>query len=346
MSKEDVNLIVPFGYSETQPEREDLLHFVIEKCVGDQTYPNLRTVLVESSNRPTQETYAKAYCDEYVYLPLKNGIYSPAIVQNEGFLRSSGSEFTYIHQADFLLPPEMIERSLEQMKELDAPVIFPFFSSMNLSKPLTDAMIQGVVNWKTVLSALEKINEKVRLETHRIGIVERRYLDSNELLPLVSILPPELQVSFLLGLCSKEIWGEDDGAFTYFGDSFKVVQPSETLVKYRPGGRAKASYLARSADYDKAGGSPSYVGWGYEDLGFWARIQALYDYRRQNDGDMYFKGVSTSTNYPIVHIWHSTTNRPDYFGMMAENKRLYEAFLALPLDEKIKSIKPLGKFNH
>ncbi len=344
MSKEDVNIIVPFGYSETQPERETLLHFVVEECVNTQTYPNIRTILVESSNSPTQANYAKNYCDEYIFLPLQNGIYSPAIVQNEGFLRATNSEFTYIHQADFILPPEMVERSLEKMKELNAPVIFPFFSSVNLSKPLTEAITQGRVDWTKVLAALETINTGVRLDTHQVGIVDRKYFSPDELSPLVLALPPELQVESLLGLNPEEIWGINEGTFTYFGDSFRVVQPSETLLKYRPGGRAKASYLTRSAEYDRMGGSPSYVGWGYEDLGFWARAQALYDYKRARDGDMYFDNQSVSTNYPIIHLWHSTTNRADYFAMMDENKRQYETFLAMTPDQQVTSIQPLGKY--
>jgi hypothetical protein len=341
--KEDVNLLVPFGYSEAQPEREALLHFVVEKCVGAQTYPNIRTVLVESSNAPTQAAYAKQYCDEYVFIPLQDGMYSPAIVQNEGFLRSTGSEFTYIHQADFILPPEMVERSLERMKELSAPVIFPFFSSVNLSKPLTEAVTNGTVDWKNVLAALEEINVGVRQETHEIGIVERKYLTPDELSPLVRVLPPDLQVESLLGQNPEEIWGINDGNFTYFGDSFRVVQPSETLLKYRPGGRAKGSYLTKSTEYDRMGGSPSYVGWGYEDLGFWARAQALYDYKRARDGDMYFGDRSVSTNFPIIHLWHSTTDRADYFAMMDENKRQYEAFIALTPEQQRRSILPLGK---
>lgn len=343
MRKEDVNVIVPFGYSEAQPEREDLLRFVIEECIGGQTYPNMRTVLVESSDNPTQETYAKAYCDEYHFLPLEDGIFSTATVQNEGYLRSKDSKYTYIHQADFLLPPEMIEQALEQMGELNAPFIFPFFSSVNLSKPLTEAIVQGILKWTTVLSTLVKINEKVRLETHRIGIIERKYLDSSELFPLTAVLPPELQVSVLLGLSDEEIWGKDDGAFTYFGDSFRVIKPSETLVKYRPGGRAKASYLVHSTDYDRVGGPPNYIGWGYEDLGFWARVQAMYDYERRRDGDMYYRDHSISTNFPIIHLWHSTTRRKDYFDQMKTNKELYEAFLTMSREEKRKQIKPLGK---
>lgn len=341
--KEDINLIIPFGYSEAQPERESILHFVIEKCVSAQTYPNVRTVLVESSKKPTQAAYAKKYCDEYIFLPLQNDIYSPAIVQNEGFLRSTNSEFTYIHQADFILPSEMIERSLEKMKEINAPVIFPFFSSINLSKPLTEAITQGVVDWKNVLSALKTINTNVRLETHRIGIVDRKYLNPDELSPLILALPQDLQIERLLRLNPEEIWGVNDGNFTYFGDSFKVAQPSETLLKYRPGGRAKGSYLAKSTEYDRMGGSPSYVGWGYEDLGFWARAQALYDYKRAKDGDMYFGNKSISTNYPIIHLWHSTTGRADYFAMMDENKRQYEAFITQTPEQQIQSIRPLGK---
>lgn len=343
MRKEDVNVIIPFGYSEAQPEREDLLRFVIEECIGSQTYSNTRTVLVESGDKPTQEAYAKTHCDEYHFLPLEDGIFSAATVQNEGYLRSKNSEYTYIHQADFLLPPKMIEQALEKMRELNAPFIFPFFSSMNLSEPLTKAMVRDIVKWTAVLSALEKINEEIRLETHGIGIAERRYLNTVELFPLTSILPPELQVSALLELGAEKIWGEDDGAFTYFGDSFKVIEPSETLVKYRPGGRAKASYLAHSTDYDRVGGPPNYIGWGYEDLGFWARVQAMYDYDRREDGDMYYKNNSISTNFPIIHLWHSTTRKKDYFAMTEHNRKLYEAFLILSREEKRKQIKPLGK---
>ena len=340
--KEDVNLLVPFGYSDTQPEREDLLHFVIEKCVANQTYPNTRIVLVECSEKPTQETYAKANCDQYVFLP-QHGVYSAGGVQNEGFLRAKPAQYIYLHQADFLLPPEMVEKTVEQIANMDAPVIFPFFSSVNLSKPLTEAVVSGPVNWQEALFALTQINAGVRKETNRTGILERKYFSEADLRPLLSILPVQLQIGFLMSLGAEKIWGKDDGAFTYFGDSFQVVKPSETLIKYRPGGRAKASYLCRSEDYIKLGGSPEYVGWGYEDLGFWARVQAMYDYKRGDDGEMYFKNTSVSTDYPIVHLWHSTINKPDYFGMMETNRKLYEEFLAMTREEKLKFIKPLNK---
>ncbi len=345
MSKEDINLIVPFGYVETQPERETLLHFVVEECVQKQSYPNIRIVLVESSNQPTQSSYAKQNCDEYIFLPRQQGLYSPGAVQNEGFMRSKNTEYTYIHQADFLLPPEMVEKTVERMKELDAPFIFPFFSSVNFSKPLTDALTQHKVDWKTILSAMETINKDIRKETHKIGIVDRRYLSPSELKPLILTLPNDLHIENLEQLELIDIWGEDDGNFTYFGDSFKVVQSSECLVKYRPGGRAKASYLAKSVDYDKTGGSPNYVGWGYEDLGFWARVQALYDYKRAKDGDMYYEDNSISTNYPIIHLWHSTTNNADYFAMMNKNRMKYESFIALSRNEQRELIKPLGKYD-
>lgn len=342
--KEDANLIVPFGYAEAQPERETLLHFVVEECVRKQSYPNVRVVLVESSARPTQASYAKQYCDEYVFLPRDQGLYSAAIVQNEGFMRATTAEYTYIHQADFLLPPEMVEMTIERMKELEAPVIFPYYSSVNFSKPLTEALTGHRVDWKAVLAAMVTINTDIRKETHKIGMVDRRYLSPAEIKPLILALPEDLHIEDLAQLDPTEIWGVDDGNFTYFGDSFKVVQPSEYLVKYRPGGRAKASYLARSVDYDKSGGSPNYAGWGYEDLGFWARVQALYDYKRTKDGDMYFNGHSVSTDYPIIHLWHSTTGSADYFAMMDGNKRRYESFIALSRDEQRAAIKPLGKY--
>lgn len=345
MSKEDVNVIVPFGYVEAQPERETLLHFVVEECVQKQSYPNVRIVLVESSDQPTQMSYAKQNCDEYIFLPRSQELYSAGTVQNEGFMRSKDAEYTYLHQADFLLPPEMVERTVDRMNELEAPFIFPYFSSVNFSKPLTEALTQGKVDWKTVITAMETINKDVREETHKIGIVDRRYLSPSELIPLVLALPDDLHIENLEQLEPKKIWGQDDGNFTYFGDSFKVVQPSEYLLKYRPGGRAKASYLAKSADYDKSGGSPPYVGWGYEDLGFWARVQALYDYKRAKDGDMYYKGQSVSTNYPIIHLWHSTSDNADYFAMMNENRMKYESFIALSRTEQRESIKPLGKHN-
>jgi len=103
-------------------------------------------------------------------------------------------------------------------------------------------------------------------------------------------------------------------------------------------------YLARSIDYDRIGGSPEYTGWGYEDLGLWARVQAFFDYKRSTDGDMYFNNKSVSTDYPIIHLWHSTTNRENYFAPMEKNKKLYENYLALTREEKVKTIKPLGKY--
>lgn len=345
MTNPEVNILVPFGYSEVQPEREALLHFVIENCVHDQTYKNTRITLVESSTSPTQERYALQNCDSYIFLPINGGVYSPALVQNTGFLKSKDTEFTYVHQADFLLPPNMIECAVAKMIELDAPFIFPYFSSINLSKPLTEALLNQTVNWKHIVNALETINTSVRGETNVSGMAKRKYFNSAEIAPLVLVLPPELQVASLLALSNQQVWGEDDGNFTYFGDSFQVVQPSETLVKYRPGGRAKASYLARSVEYDRVGGSPNYVGWGYEDLGLWARVQAFYAYERKKDGDMYFNDKSFSTNHPIIHLWHSTANRLEYFAKTEENRLSYENFVAMSREEKVKAVQPLGKYS-
>jgi hypothetical protein len=345
MSKEDVNVIVPFGFNEAQPEREALLHFVVEECIGSQTYPNIRTVIIESSYKPTQQAYAKKYADEYHYIPLNGQLFSPAIVQNEGFLRSKHSNYTYIHQADFLLPPEMVDIAIDKMKDLHAPFVFPYFSSMNLSKPLTDALISNTVDWTRVLERLAQINHGTRKETNNTGIENRKYLSDEELQILESILPPYLQVNYLLTLGNQHLWGEDDGQFNYFGDSFKAVQSSEALVKYRPGGRAKASYLANSRDYDHIGGPPNYIGWGYEDLGLWARVQAVYNYHRGNDGEMYFNNISVSTDYPIVHIWHSTTQSHDYFAMTEPNRQAHEAFMAMSREDQAKSLIPLGKYS-
>src|SRR5260221_7614727 len=136
--KETTNAIVPFGFSVKQPERVELLHFITEKCLREQTAKNLRLILIESSQDPTQSKYAKTHFDEYHFLPTGKDEFGPGKVQNAGFELSTPSSHTYIHQADFLINKNGVRFAKEIMTQRNAQFEFLYFFSINFSKPITE----------------------------------------------------------------------------------------------------------------------------------------------------------------------------------------------------------------
>jgi len=339
INDKSINVIVPFGYSSFQKEREGILQTVVKNCLAKQTCPNIRIVFVEASEDKTQIHFAKSICDEYIFIKTSQESFGSGTVQNQGFLLSKKSPFIYIHQADFLLPTNAIEKSFQIMKESSAPFIFPFFSSINLSKPLTEAVVSGIVDWEKLYQALWDINKLVKKETLSKGFEKRIKLNENQLKIIKCALPDGLMTKFLK-LKPDQVWGEDDGSFTYFSGFYNVDGESDVLLNYRPGARAKASYLAKSDAYAKTGGPPSFIGWAPDDLGFWARVQTLFDYSIKNE-QIYYKDCVLTTDMPLVHMWHSTSKRPGYYNLLKENAKRVNDFIGKSRAERLKEIKPL-----
>jgi hypothetical protein len=338
-NNKSVSVIVPFGYSPFQREREGIVQTVVKECLATQTYSNKKIVFVEASEDKTQINFAKKYCDEYIFIKTPQGSFGSGAVQNQGFLLSAKSPYIYIHQADFLLPINAIENSLKIMSKSSAPFIFPFFSSINLSKPLTEAVVDGVVDWKKLYKALWEINKMVKKETLSKGLKKRIKLDENQLKIVKRILPDGLMTKFLK-LKPNQVWGEDDGSFTYFSGFYNVDDESDVLLNYRPGARAKASYLAKSDAYAKTGGPPSFTGWAPDDLGFWAKVQTLFDYSIKNE-QIYYKNYVLTSDMPLVHMWHSTSKRPGYYNLLKENTKIVKDFIKKSKAERLKEIKLL-----
>ena len=341
LEREQTNIIIPFGNTPDQPEREQLMHTVVKDCIVPLADEATRVVLVESGENRSQEHFSTMYCNEYIYLRAPNNSFGAGTAQNTGFVLSSESTYTYIHQADFLLPKDALKKSFEVMHNSDAPLVFPFFSSINLSKPLTEAVVQGVVDWKALYQVLWEINKTVKFEVETNGSQKRIRLGASNLEILKDILPSGL-MEYFLRLKSSEVWGENDGSFTYHPEFYSVESESDCLVNYRPGPRAKASYLAKSDDYAKTGGPPGFIGWGPEDLGFWARVHAVYGYAIK-DQHIVYKNYSLTTDMPLVHLWHSTSHRPGYYEQLEMNTKIVDDFIAKSRVEKLLEIVPLQK---
>ena len=64
----EVNIVVPFGYTSSQPERERSLRFIVEECLRPQTYFHTRIILIESGDNPTQKEWAIKTCSEYHFI--------------------------------------------------------------------------------------------------------------------------------------------------------------------------------------------------------------------------------------------------------------------------------------
>lgn len=346
MKEKLVNIIVPFGYSSVQPERERILRYVIKDCLQTQTYPNRKIILAELSEYPTQEDYAQQNCDGYIFQPLRNGKeFGPGIVQNIGFRRSPAAPLTYIHQADFLLPSYALEQFVNFMDDTSAPVIFPFFSAINLSRPISVGLLNRQVNSEALYNALVRVNSELKklpanLVPHVVEGRNRVALSDQQVDIIDIVLPPELRSRELSTLSHEDAWGEIDGAYALYVGRINGRRFLNT-VNYRVGPRAKASYLVTSNAYRELGGVPEYEGWGYEDLMFWEKVKVLYRYFLKGNS-IQFRQSKLTSNLPLVHIWHSVAQRPEYFSFADSNKDKYEKFLALPREEKIRQIKSLN----
>lgn len=346
MKEQQVNIIVPFGYSAIQPEREKILHFVIEQCLQPQTYSNRNIVLVEMSGEPTQQNYALNNCDQYVFRQLgEREQFGPGVVQNLGFREATPAPLTYIHQADFMLPPTAIEIFYEQMIRTKARVMFPFYSAVNLSRPITEGMLDGMVDKDKLYRAITEINGQLRStpedEILKVTTGRNRVaLTDAQTDILDAAFPSNMNSNILAQMDYENAWGETDGAYSNY-INVTNGQRGLNLVNYRHGPRAKASYLATSEAYKTVGGTPEYEGWGFEDLMFWERVKAVFGYDL-TEKSIVFNGLTLTTDLPLVHIWHSVSKRPEYFANTETNKRKYEDFLKLSREEKIRGIKPIG----
>jgi len=340
-----INVVIPFGFSKEQPEREQILHFVVKECIRKQTYPEIRIVLAESGTDKTQERFAQQFCDEYHFLDLKDEDFSIGALQNRGYELSASSEFTYIHQADFLLPLDGIEKAHKKLLMTGAPFVFPFYSAISLSHPITNSVLDKTTDWKLIYKELTLDNIEFRTDPKRYTVSDkfrRLSLSPEQIDRLDSILPFYVRSDALQHIPFSEIWGDEETSFSYFrSESLRGIEGT-TLVDFRIGVKASASYLARSADYAEIGGAPEMKGWGYEDLGFWERVKTFYDYLIKEER-LLFRGFPLTGSYPLVHLWHSTAERPNYYSQVDENKQAYENFVSMTKQQRIRSIKPLEK---
>lgn len=345
--KNTVNVIVPFGFSDNQPEREDNLKFLTENCLCQQNLRNIRLILIECSHTPTQGGFAQIAFDEYHFLRLGEGeLFSPGTVQNKGFVLSSPASHVYIHQADFLLPPKSIKKAIHIMHRTRAPFVFPYYSKVNLSKPVSVGIISGNVDWIGLYRAIQKINSFMKRNFQYAFNVrsERVYLSEKQIMAIEKVLPDELHSTSLSGLSREEIWGLDDGSFTYFQDYYDVKRFCDILVNFRPGPRVCGSYLATSEAYNKIGGAPEYQGWGYEDLSLWVKVQAFFPYGIDGNNVVY-RNLPLTTTQPLLHLWHSTSSQPEYYSHSQQNEQEYTRLRNLSSEEIAASTLPLVSSN-
>lgn len=338
--EQKVNIIVPYGHSPSQPEREADMKFVVEECLRPQTYQNTRIVLVESSKNPTQESWVASWGGEYDYIPQGENPFSVGKVQNQGFVQATPTDLYYFHQADFLLPKDAVEEAVFTMQETEAPCIFPYAGVANLSKKLTDEILGRNVDPTLLIDALSTIFGAEQLET--VGgsqSANQIRLSAEQLKMLESILPDSLQSSHLM---SDDVTADGNSSHSLYFDGHQSEYPTQLYADFRLGPRAKASYLCSGSAYAQLGGVPEYKGWGYEDLDFWERVKTLFDYS-QTEESIYFKDRKLTGRYPLVHMWHPTSGGENYYSASESNRDSHEAFMALDNEQRREQIKELSR---
>jgi len=345
----EIPIIVPYGHNNQQPERADVLQFVTENCLRCQSYRRLKLILIERSDYPSQEKYAKEIYDKYIFIKRTSGPFSVGMLQNIAISKLYPSELFYVHLPDFLLPLDSILKSYQLMQKTNAPCIFPFYGAVSLTKPITEGILTNKINWELLLNKIASITSSKRFRNN-IGLIShpdnpnRVQLTKYQIQIINSILPDEYNSEYLINkYTDKELWGNDTENQFNFYSSFKSPGEDEALGNFRTGPRAKPSYLCKTDTFIKVGGTTvKRKGWNCEDLWFWERLRTYDTNYSINNHGIFYRDVKISGKYPITHLWHDISVKHDYYKTAKQSIADFQKFSSLPHEEKLKLLKPIN----
>lgn len=344
-----ITVIIPYGHNPKQPERADVLKFVTEQCIHKQSYKNLKLVLVERSETPHLEKYAKSSFDEYLYIKKNFGPFSVGKLQNIAIAKLKPDPFFYIHLPDFLLPLDTIEKTFNLHQKTGAPCVFPFYSAVSLTKPLTEGVLKQDIDWQKLMVAISKITSSIDFKEKKNLIEHPKNPNRAQLtekqIKIINKILPETYKSYNLSKThsDRDLWGNDiNSQFNFYGN-FKSPGEDETIGNFRSGPRAKPSYLCLTEKFIEVGGTTvKNKGWNCEDLWFWEKLRTFDpNYTIDNYG-IYYKGKMLSGKYPVTHLWHDISSKLDYYKSAEDSINIFNKFAALPNEKKLKIIKPLN----
>ncbi len=337
-----VDVIVPYGHSPGQPERQENLQQVLASLQNNLEYKNCRVVLAELGSRATQQDLARSLKADYVFTR-SDEEFSPGRAMNAGFLsRQHPADLVYFHQADFLVAPDVLDRAVQLMLRLDCPFVYPYWGEVHLSRMMSEAVRCSVVEPGQVFDVLQRCVAHRRASQGAGQAASDAYdevaLNNDELESLVSSLPASLRQE-IIEADQVRLWGADDRSYAPYRWVAKGTLAAR-LCRISGGPRASAAYLCSDAAFRQAGGVPELPGWGYEDLIFWHTVQAFHPYTGDRNG-ISFEDSTITMNYPLIHLWHPISGRPDYYAATEQNERIFHEFRTLTTDQRRAAVRPL-----
>ncbi|MDN3025647.1 hypothetical protein [Streptomyces sp. S.PB5] len=337
-----VDVIVPYGHSPNQPERQANLQQVLESLQNDLEYENFRVILAELGPRETQRALARSLGADYVFTN-SDEEFSPGRAMNAGFLsRQQPADLVYFHQADFLVARDVLDRAVQVKLRLECPFVYPYWGEVHLSRIVSEAVRRAVVQPGQLFDVLQRCVADRRAAEGSEQAASDAYdevtLSNDELESLVAVLPAGLRRE-ITEADQLRLWGADDRSYAPYR-----WRPEETLAarlcRISGGPRASAAYLCSDAAFRQAGGVPELPGWGYEDLIFWHTVQAFHPYSGDRRG-ISFKESAVTIDYPLIHLWHPVSGRPDYYAATAKNERIFHEFRSLAAHEQRAGVRAL-----
>ncbi|MET7715604.1 hypothetical protein [Streptomyces sp. NPDC005407] len=337
-----MDVIVPYGHSPSQPDRQKNLQQVLEGLQNDLEYKNYRVLLAELGPQATQRGLARSLDTDYVFTS-SDEEFSPGRAMNAGFLgRQHPADLVYFHQADFLVAPDVLDRAVQLMLQLDCPFVYPYWGEVHLSRMMSEAVRCSAVQPGQLFDVLQRCVAQRRIGQGSGRAASDAYdevaLSNDELESLLSSLPACLRRE-ITEADQVRLWGADDRSYAPYR-----WRPEETLAarlcRISGGPRASAAYLCSDAAFRQAGGVPELPGWGYEDLIFWHTVQAFHPYTGDRRG-ISFNESAITMNYPLIHLWHPVSERPDYYAATETNERIFHEFRALTTDQQRAGVRAL-----
>lgn len=344
---EFVDVVVPYGDASDQVERRENLHVVIERCLSRQDHGAYGVTIVEMGPDATQRTWAAARGVGYVHV--QRSSFSVGAAQNAGFLdeRIRRGSRVYFHQADFVIPPEVLSRVSAAAEAVAAPFLYPYWGEVHLSRPLSTAVRRAEVDIDTLYAAVRAVIRSAR-ERLRSDGAARSSLDGHvvirftdeETAAVLDAVPAHLYERWRR-LSDVDAWGTDERSYAPFRWPATEATALSTLVRASAGPRASAAYLCTDEAYRAVGGVPELVGWGYEDLSAWLAVQAVYGYRADLHAVRWGEREIT-LDLPLVHLWHPVSGQAVYYAKTVTNEAYYRRLARLGVDQRRRLIRPLG----
>ncbi|MEV0370585.1 hypothetical protein AB0I10_12250 [Streptomyces sp. NPDC050636] len=303
-------------------------------------------LLAELGKQATQRDLARNLGTDYVFTS-SDEEFSPGRAMNRGFLsRRYPADLVYFHQADFLVAPDVLDRAVQLMLQLDCPFVYPYWGEVHLSRMMSEAVRCSAVQPGQLFDVLQRCVARRRTihgsEQAASDAYDEVALSSDELESLVNSLPANLRRD-ITEADHVRLWGSDDRSYAPYR-----WRPEETLAaslcRISGGPRASAAYLCSDAAFRQAGGVPELPGWGYEDLIFWHTVQAFHPYTGDRSGISFKESVITM-NYPLIHLWHPVSGRPDYYAATERNERIFHEFHGRTAEEQragVRALPPRG----